>query len=192
MGGSKSGFTHGPVPGAEVPSTNRQPGFDTTDVTDPDLMSTDEVQSGDCTIIDHRKEPAVGVPEVDNPILGLFVPGSLSESVNSSSSIAIAPVVAINTVESLNGGKVSVPETFITPDTLGTADGINSSATNSAAHCVDGNSILPGDAMDLGDFVEKNAASTLVRDINTSTDSSVATPAVVKLSKSQKKRQQNV
>jgi len=78
---------------------------------------------------------------------------------------------------------------FITPDTLATADGINSSATNSAANGVDGNSILPGDAMDLGNYVEKNAASTLVRDINTSTDSSVATPAaVVKLSKSQKKK----
>ena len=216
VGGFKRGFTHGPA----------------NNDTDPDFMSTDEVQSKECIIIDHRKQSAVCVPEVDNPILGFFVPGSLGESVNSSSSVAIAPVVAINAVECLNGGKVSVPETVITslvPESLGESvnssssvaiapvvainnvesvnggklsipdmvittdafvgtDGVNSSATNSAVNGVDDNPIILGDAMDLGDFVEKNAASTLVRDINTSTDSSVATPAVVKLTKSQKKR----
>ena len=186
VGSSKSGGMHGSVPGSNVPPTNTQPGSDTTDGTDPNLMATDGVQSKDCTIIDHRKQSAVGVPKVDNLILGLLVPGSLGESGNSSSPVAIATVVAINTVESLNGGKVSVPETVIAPDTLATADGIHISATRSGVNGVDGSSLPPGDAMDLGEFIEKNASTTLVRGINTATVSSVSTPSSATLSKNKR------
>ena len=194
VGGSKSGVTHGSVPVSNVPPTNKQPGSDTTDGTDPVSMSADEGQFKDCAIIDHRKQSAVRVPNVDNPILGLSVPGALGESVNSSSSVDIAPKVAIKTVESLNGGKVPVPETGFTPDTLATADGIHNSATNSAVNGVDGSSLPPGNdmdlvnAMDVGELTEKNASTTSVCGINASTDSIVATPGVVILSKSQKKR----
>jgi hypothetical protein len=79
-----------------------------------------------------------------------------------------------------------------TPDTLGPGGGIISPATNSATTGVDGDSIIPGVAMFLGGFVEKNAASTLVSDINTSTDLGAATPSVTKLTKSQKRAAKRV
>jgi hypothetical protein len=155
--------SHASVPSSVEPTTdNEQTGVDSGDVIDPDLMATDEVQPGDCTIIEPTSGSVVVNSEVSNSIIGggNLVPGSLSESVNSSSSITSA--IAINAVESLHGGKLSVPEVTTTPT-----------------------------AMFMGGFVEKNAASTSVNDINTPTNLNATTsrsPSGLKLSKSEIKR----
>ena len=100
-------FTHAPVPSSEgLPTDNVQSGFNTADVIYPDLMATDEAQPSDGTFIEPTSGPEVEISEVNNSIIGggNLVLGSLSEPGNSSSSTTSA--MAINAVESINGGEV--------------------------------------------------------------------------------------
>ena len=82
-------------------------------------------------------------------------------SESGNSSSSIPSAIAINGSEILNGGKVSVPDV----------------STASAAMSVEG-------------YIEKNAASTSVGDINTTTNLNAASPLFPKVANSTKKQHQ--
>ncbi len=132
---AKHGFTASTAHRAEVPTTdNKQPGSDTADITDPDVMATDEVQLSDCNVIEQKTGPIVEVRKDNNPILEA---GALSGSSNSSYPISLN---SIKTVESLDGGNLSISKGTTTPDALVTGVGISNSNTNSA---ISGRLLLP-------------------------------------------------
>jgi len=140
-----------------LPTDKVQSVLNTAAVIESDLMATDETQPSDSTFIEPTSGSVVEISGVNNSIIGggNLVLGSLSEPENSSSSTTSA--MAINAVESINGGKLSVPEVTTTPDAMTTGGGIISPITNSATTGTDVVSINSGAAMFLGSFIEKNS-----------------------------------
>ena len=150
------------------------------------------MQTIDSTFIDAILAPEVKISGVTNSINGgdnLFL-GSLNEPGNSSSTTITAIEIindsTTNAVDSVIAVKLSVPVETTTPFTMSTSGGIMSATTNSTATGTDAVPMTAQVAMFVGEFMEKNPASTSVGDINTTTNLNATSPVVLKLSKSQK------
>ena len=165
---SGRGFTHAPTPSSEGATADVvQPVAgaiivnnvaEVIEIPDSDSMVIDEAQPGDGNFVKPLSASIVANSGVDDSISGVGRPVPGSLSGSENLSSSIASAIAINSSEISNGEKVSVPEVSAT----------------SAAMVVEG-------------FVEKNAASTAVVNINTTVNLNAASPLVPGLDNGTKK-----